>query len=177
MHRSLLALDEGDLDQAQERTLLEADLEYVASEGKWWRGAHFLGAGATGSCTLWLRVDDKDNIEERLAVRAVEAMHQRRWIEITNRRDRLPREIAIMKRLHDQSDAGQNIHRYFGHASTCGSDAIVSTPNYVTLETQKVRSNTILEYGGTSISGTAGLNARMTWKRQNATIPRCRETA
>ncbi|KAJ4404616.1 hypothetical protein N0V91_005766 [Didymella pomorum] len=35
MHRSLLALDEGDLDQAQERTLLEADLEYVASEGKW----------------------------------------------------------------------------------------------------------------------------------------------
>lgn len=117
-HWNLPHLDEDELTAAQKRVILEAALGDREEEDRRWRGADFLGAGATGNCTLWVQVDDKSNIKGRLAFRDVGTIHQVKWIDPTNWRnwrDRLPRKIAIMKRLHDQGGASRNIHRYFGH--------------------------------------------------------------
>ncbi|KAJ4317772.1 hypothetical protein N0V94_004770 [Neodidymelliopsis sp. IMI 364377] len=117
MNARLPSMPEGNLDGSKKRTLLEAGLGDPEREriGKRWHGAHFLGQGATGSCSLWLRTDRNDNIDERLAVRDVAAIHQNAWINPINWRDQLPREIAILRRLDEQEGAENNIHRYFGH--------------------------------------------------------------
>jgi hypothetical protein len=66
MNARLPPMSEGNLDGARKRKLLEAGLGDPERErtGKRWHGAHFLGQGATGSCSLWLRTDRDDNIDE-----------------------------------------------------------------------------------------------------------------
>lgn len=66
----------GELDTAQKkRSLLEAELGDPNREGKRWRGAHFLGAGTTGNCTLWVQTDENENIEEVSDARLVLTSH------------------------------------------------------------------------------------------------------
>lgn len=66
----------GEPDTAQKkRSLLEAKLGDPDREGKRWRGAHFLGAGATGNCTLWVQTDENENIEEVSDARLVLTIH------------------------------------------------------------------------------------------------------
>ncbi|KAF9692864.1 hypothetical protein EKO04_009106 [Ascochyta lentis] len=117
LNTELPSVDEGKLDKAQKRKLMEAGLcdSDRETEAKRWHGTHFLGQGATGSCTHWVRTDENDNIDERLAVRDVATVHQDKWINPINWRDHLPREIAILRRLDEQKGYNNNLHRYYGH--------------------------------------------------------------
>lgn len=48
-------------------------------------------------------------------------MHQNQWVNPINWRDRLPREIAIMRRLDEQGGSENNMHRYYGHRIDAGA--------------------------------------------------------
>ena len=117
LHSQLPDIVERKLNPKNKRTLLDAGLADPEreQEGKRWRGTYFLGSGATGNCSLWVQTDEYDNIDRRFAVRDVATLALRHWVDPVNWRDRLPREIAIMRRLEKQGGHHHNIHRYFGH--------------------------------------------------------------
>lgn len=56
----------GDIGMAEKRKLMDAGLcdPEKEPEAKRWHGTHFLGQGATGSCTHWVLVDENQNIDQ-----------------------------------------------------------------------------------------------------------------
>lgn len=66
MDADLPSLQDAELNAAQKRKLLDAGIGDPDRESpaKRWRGVHFLGAGATGNCSLWVKTNETDNIEE-----------------------------------------------------------------------------------------------------------------
>ncbi|KAH6625333.1 kinase-like domain-containing protein [Boeremia exigua] len=109
--------DEGPLSTDGKRKLIDAGLADPDKEpeAKRWHGTHFLGQGATGICMHWVRTDENNNIDQRLAVRDIATMHQDQWINPIKWRDQLPTEIAVLRRLNEQQGYNHNLHRYYGH--------------------------------------------------------------
>ncbi|KAI8943251.1 hypothetical protein NX059_001273 [Plenodomus lindquistii] len=104
------------LTKAQQNQWLLSGLHFPdrEEEGFRWRGAHFLGQGATGRVGLWVKTNATNTIIESLAVRDV-VVHPEAWISPLYWRDRLPREIAIQSRLREVNAHDHNVHRLDGH--------------------------------------------------------------
>ena len=117
-----------------ERTFLEAGLSdpTLESDGKRWRGVHFLGRGASGRTGMWVRVDDSDHIIEvsclqikgrHLYYLVISGLLQETLRQCDQMRGRmqLVEETVCRARLLYKSDSTNtratiiNIHRYFGH--------------------------------------------------------------
>jgi hypothetical protein len=83
-------------------------------EEKEWHGVHMLGKGATGRVGLWVKIDENDNIIDRIAIKDSQIYSRERWACPLLWRDQLPREIAIQERLRTQGGR-PTIHAYHGY--------------------------------------------------------------
>lgn len=90
----------GKLDRAGKRKLLDAGLydPNREPEAKRWHGTHFLGRGATGSCTHWVLTDENENIIQvsidcccypslRPLISRTETRCERHWLNAPERVD------------------------------------------------------------------------------------------
>ncbi|KAH7380278.1 hypothetical protein DE146DRAFT_761009 [Phaeosphaeria sp. MPI-PUGE-AT-0046c] len=110
-----------------------------------WYGAHLLGAGTTGQVGLWVRVNEENTIEERMAARDVTVAPEY-WADPFMWRDQLPREIAIQRRLNERNGHDYHIHRYYADRISfyqrryrvfneiCDLNHLLSALNYYTRE-------------------------------------------
>jgi hypothetical protein len=84
-----------------------------------WQGAKFLAAGSYGAVGLWCRIDDNGNVIDRMVVKDNAAVSRRDWRDPKNWRDKLPREIAVGRRIEsrraDEPEACQYINRQRGY--------------------------------------------------------------
>ncbi|KAF2740089.1 kinase-like protein [Polyplosphaeria fusca] len=81
-----------------------------------WVGQKFLGAGSYGSAGLWVRVDRKGNIAERIAIKDATPTPSQ-WRDILQWWKELPREIAIHQLIDsDEGDStNPNLLHHYGH--------------------------------------------------------------
>ncbi|KAH6625332.1 kinase-like domain-containing protein [Boeremia exigua] len=84
-----------------------------------WHGTKYLGHGASAAVGLWCEVDQHGNVIERMVVKENATVERDVWRDPKNWRDRLPREIAVVRRIAArraaEPDACQHIVRYRGH--------------------------------------------------------------
>ncbi|KAJ4993304.1 hypothetical protein SVAN01_01279 [Stagonosporopsis vannaccii] len=84
-----------------------------------WRGVNFLGSGSYGAVGLWCKVDEHENVIDRMVVKDNAALNRAAWRDPKNWRDGLPREIAVNRRIEsrriEEPEACQYIVKYRGH--------------------------------------------------------------
>ncbi|KAF2126730.1 hypothetical protein P153DRAFT_359087 [Dothidotthia symphoricarpi CBS 119687] len=79
-----------------------------------WQGARMLGRGAKGVVGLFVKLDEHDNIVDRVAIKDTAKDPPEVWFDLIRWRDRLPMDIAILERLETQG-AHLNILAYRGY--------------------------------------------------------------
>jgi hypothetical protein len=108
----------GRASPAYERSFLDYQSLVPKEEGNWY-GTKFLAAGSYGAVGLWCRIDDNGNVIDRMPVKDNAAVSRRAWRDPKNWRDRLPREIAVGRRIEsrraEEPEACQYINRQRGY--------------------------------------------------------------
>ncbi|KAF9692809.1 hypothetical protein EKO04_009105 [Ascochyta lentis] len=95
---------------AIKRYMSEKPLMWKEVETRW-RGGRFLAAGGYGAAGLWCRIDERNNVVERMVVKDCE-MTANQYSIPTHWRDQVPKEIALHRRVdrkrkrEDTSDVG-----------------------------------------------------------------------
>jgi hypothetical protein len=79
-----------------------------------WHGVKVLGKPTAARVGLWVKVDDEENIIERVAIKDVDTIERERWDHPWYWRDQLPQDIAIQERLKRQNGR-DTVHKYQGY--------------------------------------------------------------
>ena len=92
---------------------------HMSDEEMHWHGAKYLGNGSFGAVGLWCETDEQNNVVDRMVVKENATASREAWRDPKNFRDRLPREIAVHRRIEAQRaqepEARQYIIKYRGH--------------------------------------------------------------
>ncbi|KAF9692816.1 hypothetical protein EKO04_009107 [Ascochyta lentis] len=103
----------------QNKSIFMNTMPHQLDEETSWHGAKFIGSGSSGAAGLWCKVDEQGNVIDRMVVKDNVAFLRDGWRDPKNWRDRLPREIAIHRRLESrrsaETEACRHIVKYRGH--------------------------------------------------------------
>lgn len=111
-------VETGAISRRRQNTFLETE-PHLSDEETNWHGVQYLGSGSYGAAGLWCEVDSRGNVIDRMVVKDIAAAPRAWWRDPKYWRDRLPKEIAIHRRIESrreiEPDACRNIIRYRGH--------------------------------------------------------------